>query len=224
MYSGNHSPSNPLTTLLDAAVRFKDDPGLRFLFVGGGTGKKEVEAVIREHGLTNALSLPYQPLAELRHSLSAADVHVVSLGPDMVGIIHPCKIYGAMAGGRPILYFGPRPSHITDLLDAHGFGRHVAHGDVDGAVRTIDELRRLAPADLAVMGRTAREVLSRSLAQEALCARFCDRLEAALYGAADRVAAACGKAIDDNGVRHVVGIVAGEVLRLAPADVPPVGS
>src|SRR5204863_7909491 len=111
MYSGNHSPSNPLATLLHAAVHFKDDPTLRFLFVGGGLGKKEVEAVIAEHQLMNALSLPYQPLADLRYSLSAADIHVVSLGLDMVGIIHPCKIYGAMAVAKPTLSFGPRPSH-----------------------------------------------------------------------------------------------------------------
>ncbi len=153
MYSGNHSPSNPLTTLLEAAVRLKNDPRVRFVFVGGGSGKKEVESVIREQALANALSLPYQPLAELRHSLSAADVHVVSLGQEMVGIIHPCKAYGAMAAGRPLLYFGPRPSHISDLLDAHPIGRDVAHGDVDAAVRAIDELARMDPAARADMGR-----------------------------------------------------------------------
>jgi hypothetical protein len=27
------------------------------------------------------------------------------------GIIHPCKIYGAMTVARPILYFGPLLSH-----------------------------------------------------------------------------------------------------------------
>ena len=48
MYSGNHSPSNPLTTILDAVVQLKDDSNLRFLFVGGGTGKKEVEQYIRD--------------------------------------------------------------------------------------------------------------------------------------------------------------------------------
>ena len=35
----------------------------------------------------------------------------------MVGIIHPCKIYGAMAAARPILFLGPNPSHISDLLE-----------------------------------------------------------------------------------------------------------
>ena len=181
MYSGNHSPSNPLKTLLDAAVRLKDDPDIRFLFVGGGIGKREVEAVIRDEKLTNAASLPYQPLSELGHSLGAADVHVVSLGQEMVGIVHPCKAYGAMAAARPLLFFGPRPSHIADILDAHPIGRHVAHGDVDSAVAAIQELRHADMATREQMGRLAREVLTRSLSQELLCARFCDRLEQTIY-------------------------------------------
>ena len=180
MYSGNHSPSNPLTTVLQAAVRLKDDPTIRFVFVGGGTGKKEVEATIAEHGLTNALSLPYQPLSELGHSLSAADVHLVSLGEAMVGIIHPCKVYGAMAVGRPVLFLGPRPSHIADLLDRHPFGVQVAHGDVGGAVEAVRRFRAMPPEELRAMGRVARDVLRESLSQSILAARLCDRLEEAL--------------------------------------------
>src|SRR6185503_10863307 len=102
----NHSPANPLRTLLEATLGFKDRDDVRFFFVGGGLGKKEVETFAREHDVRNIISLPYQPLADLRYSLSAADVHVVSLGENMVGIVHPCKIYGAMTVGRPILYFG----------------------------------------------------------------------------------------------------------------------
>ena len=177
MYSGNHSPSNPLTTLLDAAVRLKNDPQIRFLFVGGGIGKKEVDRYIVEHNLTNVISLPYQPLADLRHSLSAADVHVVSLGTDMVGIIHPCKVYGAMAVSRPILYFGPKPSHISDLLDTHQFGLHVSHGDVQGALNAIQQLQSGSSNQRESMGTTAQNVLSQSLSQSILCGRMCDGLE-----------------------------------------------
>ena len=36
----------------------------------------------------------------IRLLAARADVHVVSLGEKMVGIIHPCKIYGAMAVAR----------------------------------------------------------------------------------------------------------------------------
>ncbi len=177
MYSGNHSPSNPLATILETAVRLKDDPRVLFLFVGGGAGKKEVERYLREKQLPNMLSLPYQPLSELKYSLSAADVHVVSLGEQMVGIIHPCKIYGAMAVGRPILYFGPRPSHVTDLLDRHAIGSQVSHGDVDEAVIAIRHLMAVGPDELKRMGRDAQVVLGRDLSQKLLCARLCDRFE-----------------------------------------------
>jgi glycosyltransferase involved in cell wall biosynthesis len=181
MYSGNHSPSNPLTTLLRAAAQFRDDPDLRFLFVGGGLGKKEVDAVIAGEKLANVVSLPYQPLADLRYSLSAADVHVVSLGDDMVGIIHPCKIYGAMAAARPILFFGPKPSHVSDLLEEHAFGWHVSHGNVAGAVETIRRIQQTPCDRLEAMGQVARRVLQANLSQEALCNRFCDALEAGCH-------------------------------------------
>lgn len=176
MYSGNHSPSNPLTTLLAAARELQHDDRFLFAFVGGGAGKKEVDATIAA-GLRNAISLPYQPMSELRNSLTAADVHVVSLGDAMVGVIHPCKIYGAMAAGRPIFFLGPRPSHISDILDAHPIGVSIAHGDVAGAVSGLCRLRDLPPARLRAMGQHARQTLAAELSQEALRRQFCDALE-----------------------------------------------
>lgn len=182
MYSGNHSPANPLRTLLDATLAFKDDPGIQFMFIGGGLGKKEVEEHIKTHQLTNVVSLPYQPMNQLRYSLSAADVHVVSLGENMVGIVHPCKIYGAMAVGRPILYFGPKPSHVSDLLDEHDIGEAVPHGDVEFARLAIRRLRAVPPERRAAMGQVAQRVMSERLSQKILCTRFCDYLEQALEG------------------------------------------
>ena len=59
------------------------------------------------HKLTNILCLPYQPLADLSASLSAADLHVVVMGDPLVGIVHTCKIYNIMCIGAPVLYIGP---------------------------------------------------------------------------------------------------------------------
>jgi colanic acid biosynthesis glycosyl transferase WcaI len=179
MYSGNHSPSNPLTTILEAAVKLKDDTNLKFLFVGGGHGKKEVERYIQQYQLTNVLSLPYQPIADLKYSLTAADVHIVSLGQGMVGIIHPCKIYGAMSAGKPILFLGPSPSHITDLLDQHPIGLHVSHGDVQSAVGMIERFRNMPEDGRIQMGKTAQYALTRTLTQTLLCNKFCDAVETA---------------------------------------------
>ena len=180
MYSGNHSPSNPLTTLLDAIVQLKDRNDLAFLFVGGGGGKKDVERYIQDHALANVLSLPYQPLERLGESLSAADVHIVALGEPMVGIIHPCKILRHMSVGRPILYLGPRPSHISDLLDQHEIGLEIRHGDVPAAVGAIDRLSKMSSDQLRKMGDTGKAVLNQSLSEKILCGQFCDAVEAAL--------------------------------------------
>jgi glycosyltransferase involved in cell wall biosynthesis len=177
MYSGNHSPSNPLQTLLEAAERLRDDPRICFLFVGAGLLKNQIESFARQRQMDNVLSLPYQPLEELGHSLSAADVHVVSLGPEMAGIIHPCKIYGAMAVARPILYLGPSPSHVSDLLETHDIGWHVDHGDVDAAVSAITQAAAATPAVLTQMGERASTTLEQNLTQHLLCGQFCDRLE-----------------------------------------------
>ena len=182
MYSGNHSPSNPLDTLLAAAEKLKGDDRFRFLFVGGGIGKKAVEAFAKQHDLTNAICLPYQPMESLRYSLSAADAHVVSLGGDMVGIIHPCKVYGAMTVARPVLFLGPKPSHVSDLLDQHDFGWHVSHGDVEGMISTLREMVESPADELAEKGQTARRVLRESLSQDRLCGQMCDRIEATMAG------------------------------------------
>ncbi|MBC7771585.1 MAG: glycosyltransferase family 4 protein [Pyrinomonadaceae bacterium] len=177
MYSGNHGPTNPIKTLLDAAVRLKDDKRLVFMFIGGGIGKKEVEECIKASPDAQIRSLPYQPMNELRFSLSAGDVHLVTVGNDAVGIVHPCKVYGAMAVARPVLLLGPKPCHVSDILDEHHIGWHVSHGDVDGCVRAIQQIAAMPRADLESIGRKAQQVVNGSLSKKALCGRFCDVLE-----------------------------------------------
>jgi glycosyltransferase involved in cell wall biosynthesis len=176
MYSGNHGPSNPIATVLRAAEELRRDPSLLFLFVGGGIGKAEVESAIHGGG-TNVRSLPYQPLSSIRYSLSAADVHLVTVGDGVVGIVHPCKVYGAMAVGRPILLLGPSPSHVADLIEEHRIGWRVDHGDVAGALRVLEEIRRTTDEERSRMGARALEAIRLRLSKRALCGALCDVLE-----------------------------------------------
>lgn len=177
MYSGNHGLSTPLETLVEAALRLQDHPKLCFLFIGGGLGKRCVHDAIADYDPTNIVSLPYQPLSEIKYSLSAADVHVASLVDPMVGVLHPCKIYGAMAVGKPILWFGPSPSHATDIIEKHHLGWRIAHGDVTAATELLEELAEMDPGELAQMGRRARRVLRESYSKHRLCGAFCNVVE-----------------------------------------------
>ena len=177
MYSGNHTPAHPLDTLLEAALRLRDEDGLDFLFVGGGLGKRAIDAAIEQQRPRHIRSLPYQPLEILKYSLAAADVHVVAVGDRLVGLSHPCKIYGALAAGRPVLLFGPAASHATDILARHAIGWHVAHGDVDGAVAALREIRSTSAERLETMGRAAQALVRSSYSLHYLLHRFCDQVD-----------------------------------------------
>jgi colanic acid biosynthesis glycosyl transferase WcaI len=176
MYSGNHSLASPVTSLLESALRMQDDPRLLFMFIGGGAGKRDVDNAISARWPTNIVSLPYQPLERIGHSLRTADVHVVTLGSDMVGIIHPCKIYGAMAVGRPILFIGPRPSHATELIDRFEIGWQVDPDDVNGIVDTLRRISSLPAAVLAEMGERAELAIREEYSKTRLCTLFEDVL------------------------------------------------
>jgi len=180
MYSGNHSVCTPLRTVLDAALTLQDDPRLVFMFIGAGTGKQEVDDTIAKHQPNNIRSLPYQPLSQIKYSLSAADVHLVVVGPSEVGVRHPCKIYGAMALGRPILLLGPDPCHASDLVDESDLGWHIQHGDVDAAISTIKQMVDQDASVLAQMGQRAKKIVNEQLSQDILCTRFCDIIESGM--------------------------------------------
>ena len=129
---------------------------------------------IRDQKSAAIVSLPYQPLEKIRYTLPAADLHVVSLGDAMGGIVHPCKIYGALSVGRPVLCLGPEESYLTDILDS-GEGRigwSVRHGDVDGAVAVLMEAAAMSPEERDAMGARARERVATEFGREKLLDRF----------------------------------------------------
>lgn len=173
MYSGNHGPSHPVSTVLAAAVRLQDEPRLLFMFVGGGVGKEEVEATPG----TNIVSLPYQRQEDLRYSLAAADVHLVTMGDAVRGIVHPSKVYGAMAVGRPILLVGPDENHVSEIIDAFANGWHIRHGDVEGAVGALRKIAAMSRGDLAAMGQRGRDALRSTGGKSGAVGRVCDVLE-----------------------------------------------
>jgi colanic acid biosynthesis glycosyl transferase WcaI len=145
MYSGNHSPVHPLDTLMRAAERLRADASIAFCFVGGGSEFKRVQHWAEAGKRANVLCLPYQPLNQLAASLSAADAHVVVMGEAMLGLVHPCKIYNILAVGAPVIYIGPRPSHVTEILNCLGEeypSIRVAHGEADILADQIQDLRQ----------------------------------------------------------------------------------
>jgi len=178
MYSGNHSWVHPLDTILGAAKSLVHRTDILFLFIGGGVEKRKVEKAIR-NGAPNILSLPYQSFNNLGESLAAADVHLVVMGEAMVGIVHPCKIYGAMAANRPVLAIAPDHSHISDIMENQEIGFRLRHGDISGVVQAIRLLADMEEKDRARLGDNAGDLVHKRWNQALLCNKFVDILESA---------------------------------------------
>jgi glycosyltransferase involved in cell wall biosynthesis len=178
MYSGNHSWVHPLDTILAATKLLVPRTDIVFLFIGGGVEKHKVEKAIR-NGAQNILSLPYQSFSNLGESLAAADVHSVIMGAAMIGIVHPCKIYGAMAVGRPILAIAPDNSCVAEIMEKETIGFRLCHGDVPGVVQAILTLADMEEMERYRLGENAARLVQNQYNQIILRNSFVDILELA---------------------------------------------
>jgi len=173
MYSGNHSPCHPLDTLLEAARTLAARPEFVFCFIGGGSHFRKVYDYSNQSNLANILCFPYQPLNKLSASLSSADLHVVVMGNAFAGIVHPSKIYNILNLGTPLLYVGPTPSHVTDLVPENAHGRwfyHAEHGSAAAVVHNILEAHKSAARrtrdEIRIAARFSQRVLIPELIEE----------------------------------------------------------
>jgi hypothetical protein len=126
--------------------------------------------------LSTILCLPYQPLDQLAGSLSAADLHVVVMGDAFVGLVHPCKIYNILSVAAPVLYIGPRPSHLSELLNAinHDYPcASAGHGEVDRVLQQIKGIRRQSSLTNRQLPAPTRTLFSK----EALLPKLIEELE-----------------------------------------------
>ncbi|GJQ29071.1 MAG: glycosyltransferase WbuB [Phycisphaerae bacterium] len=178
MYSGNFGIGHDADTILNAMRLLKDEPGLRFVFVGGGKRRVQVEAFIKEHGLTHASWYDYQPREALGQSLAAADVHLISLREGVEGIMVPSKLFGIMAAGRASVFVGHPTSEIARVLAEHNAGTTIREGDAAGLA---DAIRRLKsdPAAAVAMGERARAAVPGRFDRDTACVRWARLIEGA---------------------------------------------
>jgi colanic acid biosynthesis glycosyl transferase WcaI len=157
-YSGNFGVSHEFEDLLSVAAELASDDGIRFLLIGNGVRRPEIERIVSERKLPNVILLPYQDASSLPESLSAGDVHYVSLRKGFEGLVVPSKAYGAMAAGRPIVYQGAETGEIARMVERERIGFVVPPGDRKELRDRILELR--GNPDLRTrQGETARKAL-----------------------------------------------------------------
>ena len=160
MHSGNMGLSQRLDRILEAAKRLESREDIVFLLVGGGASEAELKQQASDLELKNVRFLPYQPWDELANSLSAADVHLISVDERAIRCLMPSKLYGILASGTCSIAIVPKETELADIIRENNVGTVVAPNNIEALVKVIEQL-----ADNEA-SRQQQGELARTLAEE----------------------------------------------------------
>ena len=182
MHSGNMGMTQKLDVLIDAMKQVGSNSDCdgngptTLMLVGNGGRRAQLE--LQTAGAENIQFLDYQPKESLSESLSAADLHVVSMGQEIVGCMAPSKLYGILASGTPVLAIVPKGNAVWRMVEREQLGWTVEPGDRDGIARAIQAAAQVPREDMLAMGQRGRELAER-LYDKKVC---CEQFEAILKG------------------------------------------
>jgi len=160
MYSGNLGRAHDFEGIASAMMRLDERDRIAFLMIGDGIGMRTLRdkcEAIHQRGIYFA---PAQPRQFVHSNLVSADVQLVSLLPELEGLVFPSKLYGVLAAGKPIIFIGAATSELASLVVANDCGIAVPEGDGQELIRAVRQVRD--DADLRQrLGRNARALFDR---------------------------------------------------------------
>ena len=113
--------------------------------------------MVAERNLPNVHFVGYQAIDYLSTSLSAADVHLVTVDPRVIRYLMPSKLYGVLASGTPVIAIAPSGSELARIVEEEQVGRVATPLDPGALAARIVELADL-PYDFGDMGDRARRL------------------------------------------------------------------
>lgn len=175
-YSGNLGRAHEYETLLAAAEWLRGEPAFAFLMIGGGAKMQELRRRVAESGLTGFHFLPYQPREALADTMAAADVHWVSLLPELEGLIVPSKMYGILAAGRPVIFIGDPDGEAARTICEGGCGLTVRPGEGEQLAAMLLRLKH-DPEQVAALGQRARAIFEARFTLESAVNKWAQLLQ-----------------------------------------------
>lgn len=175
-YSGNLGRGHRWRDFAEQAVQATATQ--RWVFIGGGVRRRELQAWCAQREASAITFLPYLPAAELPALLAAIDVHLVSVERGWEGIVVPSKVQNIAAAGRPALVVAPLGAEPARWIGSAGAGWVVAPDDDPGLTRAVAAAGDSAQREQR--GTAAGRLAARRFAAEATLAG----LSAIIVGAA----------------------------------------
>ena len=165
MFAGNLGMVQGLETVIEAAALLRDRAEMEFVFIGDGTDRARLEALVAENGLTNVRFLGYHPPADMPAFLGAADALLVHLRrSEIADHAIPTKILSYLAAARPIIC--ATHGAACDLISAARAGVTARPSDPAGLVDAITQLASLGAEARLRLGYNGRAYLAAHFAKQ----------------------------------------------------------
>jgi colanic acid biosynthesis glycosyl transferase WcaI len=173
-YSGNMGLWNEMEVI--GKTVNKNIENVFFLFIGGGIRKDELTRMISDTAVKNTVFLPFQPDDRLRFSLTACHAALITLKEGLEGMAVPCKIYGILAAGIPVIALVPENSEIAMVVREEECGYVLNPGDAEGLERAIIDLRENV-SRRTNMGINSRNAFENKYKTEIIAGRYAEMLD-----------------------------------------------
>ena len=103
-YIGTHGMAHGLETVLDAALHFRDNGRIKFLFVGEGAQKEKLMDLAKDYALSNVMFIDQQAKELIPYFYQASDACLVPLiDQPLFSAVIPSKMFEIMSCARPIV-------------------------------------------------------------------------------------------------------------------------
>jgi glycosyltransferase involved in cell wall biosynthesis len=169
-YSGNMGMWHDMQIFARVAKNLEDN-GVNFFFIGGGMRKKELFREWNDKVPSNSQVLPYQPKEKIGESLAACHVALISLREGLQGMAVPCKIYGILAAGVPVIAMVPEYSEIGLIVREENCGFVISPNDLDGLEKAILELKSDEKLRTA-MGKNGRKAFEQKYSTKIIAEKY----------------------------------------------------
>jgi glycosyltransferase involved in cell wall biosynthesis len=182
MYAGLHGLAQDLETLLKVAESLQEEhPEIRFLLIGDGPKKRQLQLAAEKKALSNVVFLPSQPRERIQEFINAADVTLAPLNPPHLRGAIPSKIFDSMACGVPVIVAAA--GEARRVVEEAEAGVAVEPGDARALREAILHLSR-HPELRARMGQRGREAAVKKYSrskQAQILARLLEGLSGELH-------------------------------------------
>ena len=172
-FAGVLGYSQDLEVVLKAAKIVQDRQDIRWVIVGDGVKKGELERMAQQERLANVTFVPMVPREEYPEVLQASDVSLATLKADVKTSVVPSKILSIMAAGKPVVATMNPDGDAPRLIRDAQCGYALPAEDPEALAQAICELQR-DPDLRRRLGSNGRAYVEANLSQEKAARRYVD--------------------------------------------------